>query len=287
MNQSYGLAQQRLNDFPHDLNSAAPHRVDIPTQQLAELQLAQVAVQLGEQSFGAFNLSAQAGERIAILGASGAGKSTLLQLIAGGLRPQSGTVQWRNKSLTDWSQQALARQRAVLPQAQQVAFGLPVSLVVGLGRVSQLATPPDEAILWQAIQAAQAAHLWDRRFDTLSGGEQARVHLARVMAQLWDVDGGLLLVDEPLAALDPALQLHLLHRLLSYATARQHCCIAILHDVNHALQYFERLWLVKHGQLFADVPANLDALPLLEQLYDIKLEAAQTQRGQWVVSAYV
>jgi len=235
------------------------------------LRLDGATVALGARHFGPFTLSLAAGERVAILGPSGAGKSTLLRLMAGERAPQRGGVALDGIALARWRTAALARRRAVLPQSHAVAFAMPVELVVQLGR---FALEPDRErgrIVGAALAAAQAAHLAGRRFDTLSGGEQARVQLARTMAQLWDVQGGALLVDEPLAALDPGLQLELLEAMTRFAAERGHALVAIVHDLNQALAGFQRLWLVRDGALAGDLRADAAAVPALAQLFGVEL----------------
>ncbi|MFG6449128.1 ATP-binding cassette domain-containing protein [Roseateles sp. BYS180W] len=248
------------------------------------LQCREARLRLGAQPLGPINLSLQQGERVAVLGPSGAGKSTLLKLLAAELSPASGTLQLHDRTLARWPLAELARQRAVMPQSHEVAFGLPVALVIALGRVALRHDPQREAIVAQAAASAQAQHLLERRFDTLSGGEKARVQLARVLAQLWDCQGGLLLVDEPLAALDPGLQWQLMDTLQHYARERQHAVVAVLHDINQALNSFERLWLMQQGQLVADLPATPNrALPLLEALYGLPLCHAYSAEGESAV----
>jgi iron complex transport system ATP-binding protein len=244
---------------------------------LLELQFA--TARLGQQYFGPFNIAIGAGERIAILGPSGAGKSTLLKLMARELRPQSGALQFDGRPLAHWSLGELALRRAVLPQSSNVAFGLLSELVIGLGRVVRLADPQLGHIVREAAALAHATHLLGRTLDTMSGGEQARVQLARIFAQMWDSENGLILVDEPLAALDPGLQFDLLESLDSFARERGHAVVAILHDINHALLGFERLLLVRSGQLTDDIASNAQALPALEKLYGIALTMATNADG--------
>lgn len=248
------------------------------------MQLDSASISLGMSSFGPFTLEVVPGERIAILGPSGAGKSTLLKLMSRDWTPRTGRVLFKGQTHAAWSLQDLSRLRAVLPQSSEVAFGLQTDLVVGLGRVARI----HDALLSDIIEAsatlAHAAHLLGRRFDTLSGGEQARVQLARVFAQLWDASDGLILVDEPLAALDPGLQVDLLDSLDVYAAERNHALVAILHDVNQAMQGFDRLLLVKGGKLVADMPSSADAVPALEALYGISLSCVTDIQGSFVVS---
>lgn len=250
---------------------------------LLELQAA--ATWLAGRRFGPFSVTLQAGERVAVLGPSGAGKSTLLKLVAGERAAHEGQVWLEGQALSTQRPQALAHRRAVLPQSHAVAFSMPVELVVSLGRIAHADDADQPAIVAQALQAACAAHLAGRRFDTLSGGEQARVQLARVLAQLWDCRAGLLLVDEPLAALDPGLQFELMDALQGFAAERGHALVAVLHDLNQALAAFDRLWLVQSGALVADLPASRTAVPQLEQLFGIGLRCIDADCGRVAVLA--
>ena len=249
-----------------------------------KLRLDGATTRLGSQTFGPFAISIQAGERVAILGPSGAGKSTLLKLMSREWTPVTGTVAIDGRPLSEWCLQDLSRHRAVLPQSSDVAFGLQTELVIGLGRVGRMHDPLLAQIVVQAAKLAHADHLLERRFDTLSGGEQARVQLARVLAQLWDIREGLILVDEPLAALDPGLQFDMLDSLDAYAQARHHTVIAILHDINHAMLGFDRMLLVKAGALIGDLACSAAAVPALEALYGISLSCVSTCGGDFVIS---
>lgn len=220
---------------------------------------------------GPLHLNLRHGERVAILGPSGAGKSTLLKLIAGDLVGHTSDIVLKGTPLPAMTAAVLAQTRAVLPQNHTVAFGLQVELVVRLGRVARQQDPQLASIVASALTLACADHLKGRRMDSLSGGEQARVQLARVFAQLWDVQEGLLLVDEPLAALDPGLQFELMDAMLSFAKKRKHALIAVLHDINQALDSFDRLWLIRQGQLVGDHIVGPDAIAPLSQLYGIDL----------------
>jgi iron complex transport system ATP-binding protein len=222
-----------------------------------------------------FNL--KYGERLAILGPSGAGKTTLLKLMSLELLPKKGTVIFKDRVGRTWPLVELSSHRAVMTQDSQVAFGLEVHLVIALGRVARTSDPMLSEIVVSAARLVCVEHLLLRRCDTLSGGERARVHLARVFAQMWDVKEGLILVDEPLAALDLGLQLLILRALDAFAI------VAVLHDVNHALQAFDRLVLLKNSQLFADIPSNFKALPVFERLYDVSLESVRTSSDTLVV----
>ena len=232
-------------------------------------------VTLGRNSFGPFSFAIAPGERIAILGPSGAGKTTLLRLLSGDLRPHSGSYAFKGAPIKTWSLHTLSRKRAVLPQSSEVAFGLMVHLVIGLGRIAIVGDVKRDAIVQNAARLSSCEHLLNRGFDTLSGGEKARIHLARVFAQLWDEHNGLILVDEPLASLDPGLQIELLGSMRRYAEDRNHAIVAILHDINQAMHHFDRLILVRDGKMVGDHSAGIAAIPDLADLYQIQLDVIE------------
>jgi iron complex transport system ATP-binding protein len=255
-----------------------------PLLQLNDVSLSLGFVRAEPQAPKSFTLRVSRGERLAIIGPSGTGKSTMLRLMALDLSPLKGEVLFKGGGHQDWTAAKLSQQRAVMPQSCQVAFGLEVKLIIALGRVARSSDPFVSDIVFEAARLAHADHLLSRRCDTLSGGEYARVHLARVFAQLWDSKDGLILVDEPLAALDLGLQENILQALDTFATERQHAIIAVLHDVNHALRAFDRLLLIKNGQAFADIASNSQAVPLFEALYGLPLERLRTADHTLVVS---
>ena len=240
---------------------------------LCQLQALQVT--LSENTFGPFSFGIAPGERIAILGPSGAGKTTLLKLISGELRPHFGSYELKGAAIQMWPLGALSRARAVLPQSSEVAFGLVAHLVIGLGRIAIVGDVKRDAIVRDAARLSSCEHLLHRSFDTLSGGEKARVHLARVFAQLWDEQNSLILVDEPLASLDPGLQIELLERMKQYADERNHAIVAILHDINQAMHHFDRLILVKEGKIVGDHATGMGAISDLADLYQIRLDVIE------------
>jgi iron complex transport system ATP-binding protein len=148
-------------------------------------------------------------------------------------------------------------------------------VVVGLGRIAIVGDVKLDAIVRHAARLSSCEHLLNRSFDTLSGGEKARIHLARVFAQLWDERNGLILVDEPLASLDPGLQIELLESMKRYADDRNHAIVAILHDINQAMHHFDRLILVKEGKMVGDHASGMAAIPDLADLYQIQLDAIE------------
>ena len=220
---------------------------------------------------GPFSIDIKSNERIAILGPSGAGKSTLLQIMSG-LHAHFGCIEFLSKPLVEMSVQELSYKRAFLPQQHETAFNLSSELIISLGRVARGHDPELVEIIKDSAMAARAEHLLDRSYQTLSGGEKARVHLARVFAQLWDQHNGILLIDEPLAALDPGLQIELLSAILKFCQDRSHTLVAILHDIQQAIEHFERLILIKDGKIMADLPSHPAPQRELEILYEMSLE---------------
>lgn len=227
-------------------------------------------------------LHVEKGERIAVLGPSGSGKSTFLKLLAKDIDLDFGEIYFLNKSVLDWSYQELSFYRAVLPQAQEIGFDFSVDLIVGLGCLNQknISEPEVKKLIKNSLSSAMASHLAGRPYITLSGGEKARVQLARIFAQMWTVREGLLLVDEPFAALDPYLQIALLSNLCDFAKQRALTVIAILHDINHALHYFDRGIFIKEGRMNFDQPMNKVNRIDLENLYGIRFLELKTDDGK-------
>jgi iron complex transport system ATP-binding protein len=222
-------------------------------------------------TLGPFSIDIKSNERIAILGPSGAGKSTLLQIMSG-LYEYFGDIEFLSKPLRQMSVQELSYKRAFLPQQHETAFNLSVELIISLGRVTREHDPELVQIIKESARAARAEHLLERSYQTLSGGEKARVHLARVFAQLWDQHNGILLIDEPLAALDPGLQIELLLAILKFCQDRSLALVAILHDIQQAIEHFERLILIKDGKITADLPSDPAPQRELEILYEMNLD---------------
>lgn len=196
------------------------------------------------------SLTLQPAEVTAILGPNGAGKSTLLHCLSGGLKPSFGDIMLDGVRLCSYTKQALAKRRAVLSQSNPISFPFTVLQVVLMGRSphSIVETREDMGIAEAALREVDACSLKDRSFPTLSGGEQQRVHLARVLAQLWGQEDALLFLDEPTSALDLKHQ----HHILTYAKTRAEAgwtVLCVLHDVNLAAQYADRLIFMKHGRI--------------------------------------
>lgn len=215
------------------------------------------------------SLCLRPGELVSLIGPNGAGKSTLLRLLSGFLTPQSGYCLLNDQPLAHWSAGQLARQRAVMRQQTAIAFSLSVAEVVALGRAPwpQQAT---QQVVKQVMALTDCDGLAQRDYLHLSGGEQQRVQLARALAQLWHQDGprGWLLLDEPTSALDLYHQQHLLR--LLFQLTRQHplCVCCVLHDLNLAALWSDRVMLLADGQLVAQgAPIEVISEAMLSRWY--------------------
>lgn len=202
----------------------------------------------GRDLLAGIDLRIKLGEVVALVGPNGAGKSTLMAAIAGDLAPASGTIRLLGRELGTWSHGELARVRAVLPQQTILQFGFTAQEVVAMGRAP---LPPedrrqdDDAITF-ALSETETLHLAKRRFPTLSGGEQMRTSMARVLAQ----ETKIVLLDEPTAALDIRHQQMVMLRARELAS-RGKAVIAILHDLNLAMTHADRIAVLSEGAIRA------------------------------------
>lgn len=226
-------------------------------------------------------LGVRAGCWTSIVGPNGAGKSTLLRVLAGLLRPTCGQVLLQGQRLSDWTARERARQMAWLGQNEAAADDLTVLDVALLGRLPHQAwlQPPsdaDHAMVEAALRSTQAWEWRERPLGQLSGGERQRVLLARALA----VDAPVILMDEPLANLDPPHQTDWL-LLVRSLVARGCTVVSVLHELSMALQADDVVVvaggrLQHHGR--AHDPATHRAL---EAVFDERISIHSVQ-GQWL-----
>ena len=196
------------------------------------------------------------GRLTAVVGPNGAGKTTLLRVASGELPPSAGTVRLDERPLASVPEAEQARRRAVLPQASRLHFSFSARAVVLMGRTPHTTggeTDADWQIADAALDAVGMTDYADRDLPTLSGGEQQRVHLARALAQIWTppADGHrYLLLDEPTASLDLAHQQRVLRTARAFAEQGAGV-LAILHDLNLAAQWADRVVVMDEGQVHA------------------------------------
>jgi len=231
-----------------------------------------------------------AGEVITIIGANGAGKSSLLRTMAGELQPASGKICFANKALSQWNLRELACQMAVLPQQTILSFPFSVKEVVGLGCIPHASgAAQDYKIIAAAMDAMDVTHLADASYLTLSGGEQQRVHLARVLTQLGELTekpalARVLLLDEPVAGLDIQHQ-SLLGDAIKSVAQQGVSVIQVLHDLNLALRFSDRCFALSEGCLLASGPVDEVIQPsVLQEVFDVEMQLLEDDQGQqWVV----
>jgi iron complex transport system ATP-binding protein len=227
-------------------------------------------------------LSLQPGEWLSLVGANGSGKSTLLRLFSRILSPQEGAVLLDGRAIHDQSVSAIARQLAILPQQPTLPTGLTVRQLVSLGR-----TPHQPWWQWeldrddrqqveQAIAHTQLEKLADRPIEHLSGGERQRAFLALALAQNPQV----LLLDEPTTFLDLHYQLELLELLKTLNQQRNLTLITVLHDINLAIRYSDRIALLNQGCLAAiGTPETVITPDNLRQVFRIEAVTLNTPVG--------
>lgn len=224
------------------------------------------------------DLSLQAGSLTALLGPNGAGKSSLLKCLTGELEHQ-GEIRLFGRERQEWAGTELAHRVGVLPQSSSLNFPFLCEEVVAMGRLphSEPASRRDQ-IVRAAMTHAGVEHLAGRLYPGLSGGERQRVQFARVLAQIWQEPSPgrlpdpeqprLLLLDEPTSALDLKYQ----HQLLTMARAlatRNTAVLVVLHDLNLAARYADRLVMLEQGRLMADgSPSEVLTPALIARLYD-------------------
>lgn len=213
-----------------------------------------ISLNLGKQTI-LHNVNAQLdnGKVTVVLGQNGAGKSTFLKCITRHHTPHTGFIQLDGALLQEYSLLHLACKRAVLSQSNPVNFPFTAQEIVAMGRNPHTngTAKSNQTMVDQVLHYVDATHLKERVFPSLSGGEQQRIQLARVLVQLWDQENAYLLLDEPTAALDLKHQHLILQSISNIAHTRNFVVCIVMHDLHLATQYADQIILLKHGQLFA------------------------------------
>lgn len=231
------------------------------------------------------NVSVQAmpGELVGLIGPNGAGKSTLLSILAGLSIPASGTVMLDQQAITKLKPAIRAQSIGWLEQIGHIHWPLSVHRLVSLGRFPHLSpwqkmSESDEQAIQQALEQTDCEHLSERDATTLSGGERARVLMARVLA----ARPSLLLADEPVSALDLGHQLQTMDVLRQFAQGNQ-ACVVVLHDLSLAARYCDRLYLMHQGELKAEgTAATVLSNDNIRQVYGVDVIAG-CESIPWIV----
>lgn len=224
-----------------------------------------------------FTRTFKPGRIIVLVGPNGAGKSTLLNLLIGELAPSSGDVCLQARTLQTWKAHELAQKRAVLPQRTHLSFPFTVHEVAGLGLMSAAMGQRERRhLISEMLAQVDLATFRNRLYQQLSGGEQQRVQLARVLCQLEASNAPAteryLLLDEPVSSLD------IRHQISTMEIARRYAMqglgvIAVLHDLNLAAHYADEVIVLSHGAVIADGPPDLAFVPeIIEQAFGVRPE---------------
>lgn len=219
-------------------------------------------------------LSLPGGEVIGLVGQNGSGKSTLLKMLARQTQPTAGTIRFEDRPLGAWGTRDFARRIAYLPQDPPTGTGLLARDLVRLGRYPWHGalgrfTDADAATADAAMRMTGTQAFADRDVDTLSGGERQRVWLAMLVAQGADA----LLLDEPISALDVAHQIEVLSLIRRLGHDRSLCVVVVLHDVNMAARFCDRIVALRDGRLVANEPPSSFMSPAaLARVYGIDME---------------
>jgi iron complex transport system ATP-binding protein len=225
----------------------------------------------GRGVLDSIDLTIRPGEFVAIIGPNGAGKTTLLRAVSG-LIPVKGTIEIGDSLPHQTASSAHGRLISYLAQGGRIHWPIPVQDVVALGRLPYRATGGplndiDRVAVAEAMQTCNIAHLATRPATQLSGGERARVLLARALA----VQAPILLTDEPVASLDPAQQLAMMS-LLQKQARRGRTIVTVLHDLSLAANFCDRLIALGDGRVVADgTPENILHSGALDRLFGVRL----------------
>ena len=227
-------------------------------------------------ALSSLSFSVQKGEMIALIGPSGAGKTTLLNILASILSPDKGAIHIDGQPLSYYShQKKRAKKIGVIRQQFDLVDQLPVIHNVLAGRLADwgmvksllsMVIPQDKQSAVSALERVGLAGKLFERTSTLSGGEQQRVALARLLVQSPEI----ILADEPVASLDPARAEDVLGLLTKIALEEKQTLIASLHSVDYAKRYFDRLIALKDGKIFFDLPAESVSEAHISSLYQLK-----------------
>jgi iron complex transport system ATP-binding protein len=221
-----------------------------------------------------------------LIGHNGSGKSTLLKLLARQITPTAGRVALDGTDLAEWPSRAFARTVAYLPQDPTAPPGLLVRELVAHGRYPWHGTfgrfsEADRAACTEAMALTHVTHLAERTVETLSGGERQRVWIAMLVAQQADC----LLLDEPISALDVSHQVDVLALVRRLCHARGLTALVVLHDINMASRFCDRLMALKEGRMIADgPPAALLKRAVLREVFDLGMGVIPHPGGHGMIT---
>jgi iron complex transport system ATP-binding protein len=252
---------------------------------MTRLATADLVVKLGARvALDGVTVAVESGAFVGLIGPNGAGKTTLLRALAGLVEPAAGSVTLDARPLADFGRRLRARRLGYLPQDGTIHWALPVADVVLMGRLPHLGAwdrpaDADRAIAASAMAALDIADLAARPATRLSGGEKARVLLARALAGAPEI----LLADEPVAGLDPYHRLEVMEHLASLA-ATGTGVVVVLHDLALAARFCRRLVLLDKGRIAAEgTPADVLTPERLAAVYRIEAVTGRHEGAEFVL----
>jgi iron complex transport system ATP-binding protein len=243
----------------------------------------------GRELISQVSASFAAGKLHLVIGPNGAGKSTLVKVLSRLLRPQQGVVKYNSEDISQAAELDLAKRRAVLSQAVEVAFPLTVSEVVMMGRYPHFGgrpAPVDHEIVDEMMRFFDVTEFADRDYQTLSGGERQRVNFARVLGQLWpayDNAGArtrYLFLDEPLTFLDIRHQIDFMKKIKEFGSAADIVTVGVVHDLNLAARFADQIVIMNDGKLFASgTPADVLTTENIDHVFGVQPTFLQAADG--------
>lgn len=247
-------------------------------QDQVQFRIEDAALSFGSVSIlRSLSLNLHPGELTVIIGPNGAGKSTFLKMVSGDFAPTTGRILFEGIPLPSWSASGLAQRRAVMPQSSQLAFPFTVLEVVRLG--ASVSSSSLAQANQRSLEALERVDLLDKAahsFQVLSGGEQQRAQLARTLCQVWKPVGpqgaNFLFLDEPISNLDIRHQIDLLEKAQDYVH-QGGGCIAVLHDLNIAAMFADRLLVFHDGTITVDgPPSEILTNQLIAEVFDVPIK---------------
>ena len=237
------------------------------------------------------NLDILEGDMVSIIGPNGSGKSTLIKLVSNELSANSGSIIIKDKLNSSWSIKELSKFRAVLTQSGHLSFPFSTFDIIRMGRYPfETNKVVNDKICIELIDLLDLNNQIDQVYTTLSGGEKQRVQLARVFAQIWSdntYEGKILMLDEPTSFLDIKHQ-YSLFKILKSLNNKGLTIMMVLHDINHALSYSEKIIMLKDSNLmgFGKINEIINS-EILEKLFNLKLNLIKDNKtGKFNVSFF-
>ncbi len=231
------------------------------------------------------------GDMVSIIGPNGSGKSTLIKLVSNELSANSGSILIKDKLNSSWSIKELSKFRAVLTQSGHLSFPFSTFDIIRMGRYPfETNKVVNDKICIELIDLLDLNNQIDQVYTTLSGGEKQRVQLARVFAQIWSdntYEGKILMLDEPTSFLDIKHQ-YSLFKILKSLNSKGLTIMMVLHDINHALSYSEKIIMLKDSNLmgFGKINEIINS-EILEKLFNLKLNLIKNNKtGKFNVSFF-